>query len=76
VSVVDKSIMGIFLTDLSVPFVAAPFEIVWNFNPDENSVIIVAIPDTKTGINQTLTVRLHSTYADRYVVIVIINYKY
>jgi hypothetical protein len=82
VSVVDRSIMGIFLTDFSLPFVAAPFEIGGNFNPDENTVIIVAVPDTKTGINQTLTVtnpdfvRLHRKYADRYVVIVIINYKY
>jgi hypothetical protein len=58
VSVVDRSIMGIFLTDLSVPFVAAPFEIGGNFNPDENSVIIVAIPDKnwhKSNFNCKIT---------------------
>jgi hypothetical protein len=27
-----------------------------NFNPDENSVLKVSVPDTKTGINHTLTV--------------------
>jgi hypothetical protein len=36
---------------------------------DENSVLIVTVSDTKTGINPTLTnpdfVRLHSKYADR-----------
>jgi hypothetical protein len=56
-----------------------PFEIGGNFKPDENSVLIAAIPDTKTGINQTLTVpnpdfvRSHGKYRDTYVVIVIIN---
>jgi hypothetical protein len=56
-----------------------PFEIGGNFKPDENSVLIAAVPDTKTGINQTLTVpnpdfvRSHRKYRDRYVVIVIIN---
>jgi hypothetical protein len=56
-----------------------PFEIGGNFKPDENSVLIAAVPDTKTGINQTLTVpnpdfvRSHGKYRDRYVVIVIIN---
>jgi hypothetical protein len=35
---------------------AAPFEIGGNFKPDENSVLIVAVPDTKTDINPTLTV--------------------
>jgi hypothetical protein len=56
-----------------------PFEIGANFKPDENSVLIAAVPDTKTGINQTLTVpnpdfvRSHRKYRDRYVVIVIIN---
>jgi hypothetical protein len=37
-------------------FEAAPFEIGGNFKPDENSVLIVAVPDTKPGINQTLPV--------------------
>jgi integrase len=47
---------------------------------DENSVLIVTVPDTKTGINRTLTVtnsdfvRLHRKHADRHVVSVIINY--
>jgi hypothetical protein len=47
---------------------------------DENSVLIVSVPDTKTGINRTLTVtnsdfvRLHRKHADRHVVSVIINY--
>jgi hypothetical protein len=55
VSVIDRSIMGIILTD---PYSLrwAPFEVGGNFKPDENSVLIVAVPDTKTGINQTLTV--------------------
>jgi hypothetical protein len=53
-----------------------PFEIGGNFKPD---ILIAAVPDTKTGINQTLTVpnpdfvRSHRKYRDRYVVIVIIN---
>jgi hypothetical protein len=56
-----------------------PFKIGGNFKPDENSVLIGAVPDTKTGINQTLTVpnpdfvRSHRKYRDRFVVIVIIN---
>jgi hypothetical protein len=47
---------------------------------DENSVLIVTVPDTKTGINRTLTVtnpdfvRLHRKHADTHVVSVIINY--
>jgi hypothetical protein len=46
---------------------------------DEHSVLIVAVPDTKTDIKRTLTVpnpdfvRSHRKYRDRYVVIVIIN---
>jgi hypothetical protein len=44
-----------------------PFKIGGNFKPDENSVLIGAVPDTKTGINQTLTV------PNPDVVIVIIN---
>jgi hypothetical protein len=63
---------------LLMPF-RIPFEIGGNFKPDENSVLIAAVPDTKTGINQTLTVpnpdfvRSHRKYRDRYVVIEIIN---
>jgi hypothetical protein len=33
-----------------------PFEIGGNFKRDENSLLITAVPDIKTGINQTLTV--------------------
>jgi hypothetical protein len=55
VSVVDRLIMGnLFYRPLLLE--AAPFEIGGNFKPDENSVLIVAVPDTKIGINQTLTV--------------------
>jgi hypothetical protein len=63
----------------NAPYATTPFEIGGNFKPDENSVLIAAVPDTKTGINQTLTVpnpdfvRSHRKYRDRYVVIVIIN---
>jgi alpha-D-ribose 1-methylphosphonate 5-triphosphate synthase subunit PhnH len=51
------------------PHAAVSFEIGGNFKPDENSVLIVAVPDLTQ--NQTLTV----TNPDfvRYVVIVIIN---
>jgi hypothetical protein len=76
-----RSIIGIFFTDyrLVILEVTTPFEIGGNFKPDENFVLIAAVPDTKTGINQTLTVpnpdfvRSHRKYRDRYVVIVIIN---
>jgi hypothetical protein len=84
VSVLDtgsRSIIGIFFTDyrLVILEVTTPFEIGGNFKPDENSVLTAAVPDTKTGINQTLTVpnpdfvRSHRKYRGRYVVIVIIN---
>jgi hypothetical protein len=82
VSVLDRS----FLPTRQYPIrqssnhqATTPFEIGGNFKPDENSVLIAAVPDTKTGINQTLTVpnpdfvRSHGKYRDRYVVIVIIN---
>jgi hypothetical protein len=74
--------VNVNLSYRSPPFEAALFEIGGNFKQDENSVLIVDVPDTKTGINQTLIVtnpdfvRLHRKYANRYVVIVIINYKY
>jgi hypothetical protein len=55
VSVVDRSIM-VDLSYRPLLLEAPPFEIGGNFKPDENSVLIVAVPDTKTGINQTLTV--------------------
>jgi hypothetical protein len=50
-----------------------------DFHLTRGYTIIAAVPDTKTGINQTLTVpnpdfvRSHGKYRDRYVVIVIIN---
>ncbi|KAJ3627553.1 hypothetical protein MTP99_014923 [Tenebrio molitor] len=52
---------SIFFTDSSIRQssnhqATTPFEIGGNFKPDENSVLIAAVPDTKTGINQTLTV--------------------
>jgi hypothetical protein len=83
VSVLDRSFLPT-CTDSSIRQssnhqATTPFEIGGNFKPDENSVLIAAVPDTKTGINQTLTVpnpdfvRSHRKYRDRYVVIVIIN---
>jgi hypothetical protein len=73
--------MEIFFTEyrLVIHEAITPFEIGGNFKPDENSVLIAAVPDTKTGINQTLAVpnpdfvRSHGKYRNRYVVIVIIN---
>jgi hypothetical protein len=49
----DRSIMGIFLVDSSTPqpHAAVSFEIGGNFKPDENSVLIVAVPDTKSNFN-------------------------
>jgi hypothetical protein len=55
----DTSLHVSVMGDLSYRFLlleAAPFGIGGNFKPDENSVLIVAVPDTKTGINPTLTV--------------------
>jgi hypothetical protein len=40
--------MGIFLID-SQPHAAVSFEIGGNFKPDENSVLIVAVPHTKSN---------------------------
>jgi hypothetical protein len=45
----DRSIMGSFLSTPSHATVA--FEIGGNFKPDENSVLIVAVPDTKSNFN-------------------------
>jgi hypothetical protein len=57
------------------PHAAVSFEIGGNFKPDENSVLIVAVPDTKSNLTVTNPdfVRLHRKYANRYVVIVILN---
>ncbi|KAJ3631292.1 hypothetical protein MTP99_012430 [Tenebrio molitor] len=66
---------SIFFTDSSIRQssnhqATTPFEIGGNFKPDENSVLIAAVPDTKTGINQILTVpnpdfvRSHRKYRD------------
>jgi hypothetical protein len=83
VSVLDRSFLPtrqyVKIRQSSNHQATTPFEIGGNFKPDENSVLIAAVPDTKTGINQTLTVpnpdfvRSHRKYRDRYVVIVIIN---
>jgi hypothetical protein len=47
----DRSIMEIFLIDSSTAHAAVSFEIGGNFKPDENSVLIVAVPDTKSNFN-------------------------
>jgi hypothetical protein len=48
----DRSIMGIFRSFLSTPSNSAvSFEIGGNFKPNENSVLIVAVPDTKSNFN-------------------------
>jgi hypothetical protein len=48
----DGSIMGIFLIDsFSSSHAAVSFEIGGNFKPDENSVLIVAVRDTKSNFN-------------------------
>jgi hypothetical protein len=44
----DRSIMGSFLSTPQ-PHAAVSFEIGGNFKPDENSVLIVAVPDTKSN---------------------------
>jgi hypothetical protein len=46
----DISIMGTFLSTPQ-PHAAVSFEIGGNFKPDENSVLIVAVPDTKSNFN-------------------------
>jgi hypothetical protein len=48
----DRSIMWIFRSFLSTPSNSAvSFEIGGNFKPNENSVLIVAVPDTKSNFN-------------------------
>jgi hypothetical protein len=77
----QEQIRTVLLTEwkAAIHEATTPFEIGGNFKPDKNSVLIAAVPDTKTGINQTLTVpnpdfvTSHGKYRDRYVVIVIIN---
>jgi hypothetical protein len=46
----DRSIMGSFLSTPQ-PHAAVSFEIGGNFKPDENSVLIVGVPDTKSNFN-------------------------